>query len=112
MLTITLRRIAAAGLFALAMIASSLPPAKADWSISGSCVGGWGMGNCVVHQRSFPRDPHVRHVRGFETEEEAEHSAKRDRKWVRFCKPVALTDRYGVARYSYAQPGCEFGRSE
>lgn len=112
MLTITLRRMAIAGLFALAMTASSLSPANADWSVSRSCVGAWGMGTCTTQQRDFVRDPHVRPVRGFETEEEAEHSVKRDRKWARFCKPVALTDRYGVTRYSYAQPGCEFGRSE
>jgi hypothetical protein len=112
MLMITLRRIAAAGLFALAMTASSFTTARADWSVSGSCVGGGGVGTCVAQTRNFLRDPHVRPVRGFESQEEAEQSVKRDRKWAHFCKPVAFTDRYGVARYSYAQPGCEFGRSE
>jgi hypothetical protein len=112
MLTIMLRRLAAAGLLALAVIASSFSTAKADWSISSSCVGYWGMGNCAAVKRHFVRDTHLRQVRGFDTEDEAKESVLRDRKWMSFCKPVVLTDRYGVSRYSYAQPGCEFGRSE
>jgi hypothetical protein len=112
MLTIVLRRLAAAGLFALAVIASSFSTAKADWSISSSCVGTWGLGSCSAVKREFPRDTHMRHVRGFDTEQEAKESVLRDRKWMAFCKPVLSTDRYGVSRYSYAQPGCEFGRSE
>src|SRR5262249_27335857 len=28
------------------------------------------------------------------------------------CKPAMKMDRYGVDRYSYAAPGCEFGKYE
>jgi hypothetical protein len=112
MFTIVLRRLAAAGLFALAVIASSFSTAKADWSVTSSCVGTWGMGNCAAVKRGHVRDTHLRHIDGFDTAQEAKESVERDRKWARFCKPVVLTDRYGVSRYSYAQPGCEFGRSE
>ena len=70
------------------------------------------MGNCSAIVREAPRDTHLRPVRGFATEEEAKESVLRDRKWMAFCKPVVFTDHYGVSRYSYAQPGCEFGRSE
>jgi len=112
MLTTVFRRSAAAGLFALALVASSHSIAKADWTITDSCVGGWGMRNCVINQRDFPRDPHVRPVRGFESDQDAKESVARHHKWLTFCKPVVITDRYGVSRYTYAQPGCEFGRSE
>ncbi len=112
MLTIMLRRLAAAGLFALALVALSFSTAKADWSITSSCVGGWGMGSCSAVKRHSVRDTHLRHVPGFDTEQEAKESMAQDRKWVSFCKPVVFTDRYGVSRYSYARPGCEFGRSE
>ena len=111
MLTFAFRHSAGAGLFALAMLASS-SSANADWTITGSCVGGWGMRNCVVNQRDFPRDPHVRPVRGFDTPEASQESFKRDSKWLAFCKPVVVRDGFGVDRYVYAKPGCEFGRSE
>lgn len=32
--------------------------------------------------------------------------------WEERCKPVIKKDRYGVRRYSYAKPGCEFGAGE
>jgi hypothetical protein len=35
-----------------------------------------------------------------------------DAKWEAFCKPTFRTDRYGIRRASYAQRGCEFGRTE
>lgn len=115
----------AGGLFALAVVASPLSSARADWTITGSCVGGWGMRNCVVNQRDFPRNPHVRHVHGNGVhgsgqhqdsseviERERQESLARDRKWLAFCKPVMVVDRFGVNRYAYAKPGCEFGRAE
>jgi hypothetical protein len=119
MLTIIFRRSAAAGLLVLAL-ASSGSIAKADWTITSSCVGPWGMRNCVVTQRDFQRDPYVRHVRGDEgyrdapeaVERDRQESIARDRKWLAFCKPVLAKDQYGVERYLYAKPGCEFGRAE
>ena len=63
--------------------------------------------------------PHVRHVRGYDgqySEEAVERARKeslaRDRKWLAFCKPVVVKDRYGAERYVYDKPGCEFGRSQ
>lgn len=112
MLTIMLRPVAAASLVALAMTVPSFSVAKADWVASSSCVGGWNYGSCFTQKSYHIRSTHTRPVGGFETEEEARQSVERDRKWVKFCKPVAMTDRYGVTRYAYAQPGCEHGRSE
>jgi hypothetical protein len=115
MLTIILRRSAATAALALAL--SALPQAARAEVWTSSCVGGWHVGNCVVNYRDYARDTYVRHVPGafdefYLSERERKAAVARDRKWVAFCKPVVVTDRYGVGRYLYAKPGCEFGRSE
>jgi len=33
----------------------------------------------------------------------------RDVAWMESCRPSLVTDRYGMARYVYAKPGCETG---
>lgn len=33
-------------------------------------------------------------------------------KWEAFCKPTKATDRDGITRLSYAEKGCEFGRTQ
>lgn len=116
MLTNVFRCSAAAGLFMLALASHAQAQ---GWSESTSCVGARGMDNCVTNFRDTTRDPHVRHVRGYDgqySEEAVERARKesmaRDRKWLAFCKPVKFTDQYGVSRYHYARQGCEFGRSE
>lgn len=38
--------------------------------------------------------------------------AKQDETWDAFCKPTFRTDQYGIRRASYAQRGCDVGRSE
>jgi hypothetical protein len=43
---------------------------------------------------------------------ENREAENRERLWRAHCKPVLRTDRYGVDRYSYAAPGCEFGKYE
>lgn len=107
-------RCSAAAAFALALTAAS-SSANAE-IVTGSCVGGWGMGNCSFTYREYERDTHTRHVPGgwgFEmTEQERKEAIARDRKWIAFCKPAIVTDRYGVSRYLYAKQGCEYGRSE
>lgn len=108
---ITRNRIAGAALAAAAS-AIGASPAAADWTMMSSCVGGWGMRSCVLNWRDNPRDPHLRSISDEISEEEARRSEARDRKWMSYCKPVLVEDRYGVARYRYAKPGCEFGRSE
>lgn len=34
----------------------------------------------------------------------------RDRQWVERCRPQIRQDRFGMPRYVYVAPGCEFGR--
>lgn len=76
-----------------------------------SCVGSWKGFNCVT--RSGPTgDPYVRLVPEPLGEAEKARLAVRDRKWLARCHPVIEHDRYGVARYRYSAPGCEFGVGE
>ena len=72
MLTTIVHRIAAAGLFALMLVASSHSTARADWTVTSSCVGTWGMGTCAVNKRHFPRDPHIRQVQTVDNEREVQ----------------------------------------
>jgi hypothetical protein len=44
--------------------------------------------------------------------EDVAAAMQRDRKWMDRCKPVIRRDAYGVGRYYYAAPGCEFGRTD
>lgn len=81
---------------------------QADGIAVGGCVGGGGSLNCVVRWGEAG-DPYVRTVPPPDSDEERRHSAERDRKWQERCRPVIAQDHYGVARYSYAAPGCEFG---
>jgi hypothetical protein len=94
------------GLMAAAIVA--LPSAYADTLGVGGCVGAVGQFNCVV--RVGPAgDPYVRTVPEPDSQAEKERSAERDRRWIDRCRPVVAQDRYGVPRYHYAAPGCEFG---
>ena len=55
-------------------------------------------------------DPYVRQVPQPTSDDEKRAAAERERLWVKHCDPQIDFDRYGVARYHYAAPGCEFGR--
>ena len=78
---------------------------------TGGCVGTWHSFNCVT--RWGPDgDPFVRSVPQPSDTAEKARAAARERRWVDRCRPVITQDRYGVARYHYAMPGCEFGVGE
>jgi hypothetical protein len=72
-----------------------------------NCIGTWQSFNCVTRWGQ-PGDPSVRLVpeRG---EEEKARMIAGHRRWLARCRPVVEYDRYGVARYHYSAPGCEFG---
>ena len=63
-----------------------------------------GGGSCTWGQ--LPNGPRIIHVPPHEID------AERDAKWVKYCDPKIYTDKYGVERYRYAKPGCEFGLTE
>jgi len=94
---------------AFALLAAPLTPAYAGGFEINSCFGSLRFFSCVTQWG--PRDdPQLRHVPvPRDAQEEAEFVA-RDRKWVARCRPVITQDRYGVSRYHYASPHCEFGR--
>jgi len=71
------------------------------------CVGTRYSITCVRRWGDYS-DPYVR-VLHPQTEAEKALSATRDRKWQARCHPAVFQDRYGVPRYEYGAPGCEFG---
>ena len=93
---------------ALALLATSVPlaPAKASGTDVTNCIRSFGEYSCVESWNSTG-DPSAR--RAPDPQEEAE-SAERERQWEARCHPVVREDQYGVARYQYAAPGCEFGK--
>jgi hypothetical protein len=67
--------------------------------------------NCV--ERYGPAgDPYVRQVPQPLDAAAIARAEARARRWAERCHPVVALDRYGVSRYRYAQPGCEFGVGE
>jgi hypothetical protein len=96
------------GIVALALLATSVPlaPAKASGTDVTNCIRSFGEYSCVERWNSTG-DPSAR--RAPDPQEEAE-SAERERQWEARCHPVVREDQYGVARYQYAAPGCEFGK--
>lgn len=63
---------------------------------------------CVV--RPGRVNPHVIHVPQPTSEEERVAAAQRDKAWMARCRPTVQQDRYGMPRYVYAAPDCEYGR--
>ncbi len=98
---------AAFALAAVIAIATSAP-AQAQEMVTGGCVRGWHSFNCVA--RWGPAgDPYIRLVPQPTDSADSALAKERDRAWVKRCRPTIRPDRYGVSRYYYAAPGCEFG---
>jgi hypothetical protein len=75
------------------------------------CIGTFFSVNCVT--RWAPAgDPYLRYVPPPADAAAAARLQERERHWANRCRPVLAPDRYGVARYRYAAPGCEFGVGE
>jgi hypothetical protein len=76
--------------------------------VNGGCIGVRHSINCVT--RWGPAgDPYLRFAPQPLDEAAIARAKERDQRWVERCRPVLAPDRYGVPRYHYAQPGCEFG---
>jgi hypothetical protein len=88
-----------------------LSPALADNVRSTSCVGTRSSTSCVTTWRRGVVDPFVRELAP-RSEQEIAESKEREQKWRTRCRPTVQQDRYGVSRYTYAGPGCEFGSYE
>ncbi len=101
-------RIGAAASLSVVTVAAVCNVAHADGLAAGGCIGGRSSLNCIVRWGEA-RDPYIRTVPPAADEIERTRAAERDRKWETRCKPTIAQDRYGVPRYQYAAPGCEFG---
>jgi hypothetical protein len=85
--------------------AAAFGPVHAGGIRATTCVGSYGTFSCVT-QWGASGDPYGRRPPSAQDDAEA---AERERQWVARCRPVIWQDRYGVGRYAYAAPGCEFG---
>ncbi len=101
-------RFAAAAALSIVILATIWRAAYADGMALGGCVGGAGALNCVVRWGEAG-DAYIRIVPQPTNETERAQAAQRDRKWEERCRPTIAQDRYGVPRYQYSAPGCEFG---
>ncbi|MPZ37526.1 MAG: hypothetical protein GEU95_05590 [Rhizobiales bacterium] len=99
-----------AWLAALALLALSMmsAPARSEGVATFNCYGSRHTRSCVATFRRGRVDTHVINVPGPVGDELAAAEA-RDRRWFERCGPVIRQDRYGMPRYSYRAPGCEFG---
>ncbi len=92
-----------AGLVALPILDSA--KAQADGVRQTTCAGGRFAASCITTWRywepSAPEPP---------TQQEIAESRERDRQWQARCRPVIKQDEFGVARYTYAASGCEYGK--
>jgi len=100
-------RFGAAAALSAITLATIWSAAYADGMIVGGCVGSGAL-NCVARWGEAG-DPYVRLVPAPTNEAEKARSADRDHKWEQRCRPTIAQDRFGVPRYQYAAPGCEFG---
>jgi hypothetical protein len=98
---------AAAAVSVLSLTGFVLSAAHAGGLEVDSCVGSRYSMTCVSRWGAYG-DPYIRQVAPA-TEAEKTLQADRDRKWQERCQPLVYQDRYGVQRYEYTAPGCEFG---
>lgn len=101
--------LAALALLALSMMAAPARSAP-DRIYTTNCYGARNVMSCVHTRRRGPISPYVIPVAGPQTPEERAAAEERDRRWAERCRPVIRPDRYGMPRYSYDAPGCEYGR--
>lgn len=94
--------------------APPVAPARASSRVDGvedhNCLGGENALSCQRIFHTVRRNPHVIAVPQPVNDQERAAAEARDRRWVERCRPVIRQDAYGVPRYQYAAPGCEYGR--
>ena len=99
---------------ALPAVLLTIDPANAG-SASGSCVRSGGIVSCAGQWNRGNGGggiPLIIQVAPPASEQQQALAMERERRWTSHCKPEIKQDRYGVGRYYYAAPGCEFGRAE
>jgi len=86
-------------------------PAQAEGVRVDSCVGAWQAVGCTTIWAPLG-GTYIRKVPQPRDAAERARASEEDRRWVARCRPTLRQDRYGVPRYQYARPGCEFGVGE
>lgn len=99
-------------ILSMAALVAMQTPVQAGTLVTGGCVGHWwGTYSCVTRWGPS-NDPFIRTVPQPSSDAERSRALQRDHSWVSRCRPVIVQDRYGVPRYQYSAPGCEFGIGE
>ena len=88
------------------------PSAQAGGIAVDDCIGSRYGVSCVHTWRSGNSNPYIIKVPQPESEAEIADAKERDRLWRNHCHPIVKQDVYGVSRYSYSAPGCEYGKFE
>jgi hypothetical protein len=97
---------------AAAAIFSSAPTIQAAAGNSVSCIQSGGSVTCVASS-GYPNGiASVLHIEAAERLADKADSAAHEWKWMARCRPALRQDKYGVSRYHYSAPGCEFGKTE
>jgi hypothetical protein len=76
-----------------------------------SCVKSGASFICVADSDNRHGVARILEIRPTGAAEQETASAQRERDWIARCRPLIRQDRYGVSRYRYVAPGCEFGKS-
>lgn len=83
--------------------------ARVTDTVTSSCVFGYGTANCVRQYRyNDAGNSGIKHYA--EPAEGLVEAREREKAWEARCRPTLRQDYYGVNRYVYAAPGCEYGR--
>ena len=91
---------------AAVLAGSSVAPAQAGGYDNLNCSGTPYFFNCTRRWDIWPPE------RLMPDPAEQAAAAERERRWLARCRPVVQQDQFGVGRYRYAAPGCEFGRNQ
>jgi hypothetical protein len=102
--------LAALALLALSMMAAPARSEPGEGVHTWNCFGTRSIESCVSTFRGGRLNPHVISVPAPASAAELAAAEARDRRWAERCQPVIRQDRYGMPRYSYGAPGCEYGR--
>jgi hypothetical protein len=96
---------AALSLLALSMMAAPARSEPGQGTRIWNCYSSFNTDTCIETFHNGRLNPHVIAVP--ETDEAGQ---ARDRRWFERCNPIVRQDRYGMPRYTYSAPGCEYGR--
>lgn len=102
--------LAALALLALSMMAAPARSEPSEGVYTTNCFDTRSTESCITTFRGGRLSPHVITVPAPASADALAAAETRDRRWAERCRPVIRQDRYGMPRYSYDAPGCEYGR--